>query len=172
MIASGPCPEALSGFVKFHPQYPVLKVPGGALARRALRVPAWRKIEYYLARSAVSRTFFRKFLPAVPRAAGRLPPSGLGPFAATSSVLYSPPARRGRVSRPHTGCRQLQPDGAEGACSASPNFSRSEYQPCRPIPPSEAIPPERRTAASGPARLPRGQSPRRPSLVDSLYVSI
>ena len=26
----GPCPEALSGFVKFHPQYPVLKVPGGA----------------------------------------------------------------------------------------------------------------------------------------------
>ena len=30
MIASGPCPEALSGFVKFHPQYPVLKVPGGA----------------------------------------------------------------------------------------------------------------------------------------------
>ena len=26
----GACPEALSGFVKFHPQYPVLKVPGGA----------------------------------------------------------------------------------------------------------------------------------------------
>ena len=26
----GGCPEALSGFVKFHPQYPVLKVPGGA----------------------------------------------------------------------------------------------------------------------------------------------
>ena len=26
----GSCPEALSGFVKFHPQYPVLKVPGGA----------------------------------------------------------------------------------------------------------------------------------------------
>ena len=32
---------------------------------------AGRKIEYYLARSAVSRTFFRKFFPAVPRAAGR-----------------------------------------------------------------------------------------------------
>ena len=31
MIASGEdSPEALSGFVKFHPQYPVLKVPGGA----------------------------------------------------------------------------------------------------------------------------------------------
>ena len=26
----GSCLEALSGFVKFHPQYPVLKVPGGA----------------------------------------------------------------------------------------------------------------------------------------------
>ena len=26
----GSSPEALSGFVKFHPQYPVLKVPGGA----------------------------------------------------------------------------------------------------------------------------------------------
>ena len=26
----GYSPEALSGFVKFHPQYPVLKVPGGA----------------------------------------------------------------------------------------------------------------------------------------------
>ena len=31
MVASGEdSPEALSGFVKFHPQYPVLKVPGGA----------------------------------------------------------------------------------------------------------------------------------------------
>ena len=37
---------------------------------------------------------------------------------------------------------------------------------------AEGWPPERRTAASGPARLPRGQSPRRPSLVDSLYISI
>ena len=27
MNASGLMPEALSGFVKFHPQYPVLKVP-------------------------------------------------------------------------------------------------------------------------------------------------
>lgn len=31
-------------------------------------------------------------------------------------------------------------------------------------------PPERRTAASGPARLPRGRPPRRPSSVDSLYI--
>ena len=41
------------------------------------------------------------------------PPSGLRPFAAASSVLYAPPARRGRETRPHTGCRQLQRGGAE-----------------------------------------------------------
>ena len=41
------------------------------------------------------------------------PPSGLLPFAAASSVLYAPPARRGRETRPHTGCRQLQRGGAE-----------------------------------------------------------
>jgi hypothetical protein len=40
------------------------------------------------------------------------PPSGLRPFAAASSVLYAPPARRGRETRPHTGCRQLQRGGA------------------------------------------------------------
>ena len=68
------------------------------------------------------------------------PPSGLRPFAAASSVLYAPPARRGRETRPRTGCRQLQRGGAEGTCSPSPNFSRYEHQPCRPIPPSEAIP--------------------------------
>ena len=42
------------------------------------------------------------------------PPSGLLPFAAASSVLYAPPARRGRETRPHTGCRQLQRGGARG----------------------------------------------------------
>lgn len=40
------------------------------------------------------------------------PPSGLRPFAAASSVLYAPPARCGRETRPHTGCRQLQRGGA------------------------------------------------------------
>lgn len=40
------------------------------------------------------------------------PPSGPLPFAAASSVLYAPPARRGRETRPHTGCRQLQRGGA------------------------------------------------------------
>ena len=42
------------------------------------------------------------------------PPSGLRPFAAASSALYAPPARRGRETRPHTGCRQLQRGGAGG----------------------------------------------------------
>ena len=40
------------------------------------------------------------------------PPSGLRPFAAASSALYAPPAPRGRETRPHTGCRQLQRGGA------------------------------------------------------------
>ena len=40
------------------------------------------------------------------------PPSGPLPFAAASSVLYAPPAPRGRETRPHTGCRQLQRGGA------------------------------------------------------------
>ena len=46
------------------------------------------------------------------------PPSGLRPFAAASSVLYAPPARRGRETRPHTGCRQLQRGKAEGTGDA------------------------------------------------------
>ena len=60
----------------------------------------------------MSRTFFRKFFRPSrgPRGA---PPSGLLPFAAASSALYAPPARRGRETRPHTGCRQLQRGGAE-----------------------------------------------------------
>ena len=100
------------------------------------------------------------------------PPSGLLPFAAASSALYAPPAPRVRETRPHTGCRQLQPDGArEGG---------RHRLALRPAP--HARPPGRPTqphASSYPyigrkigARLPRGQSPRRPSLVDSLYVSI
>ena len=55
-----------------------------------------------------SESFFRPS--RGPRGA---PPSGPLPFAAASSVLYAPPARRGRETRPHTGCRQLQRGGAE-----------------------------------------------------------
>ena len=54
-----------------------------------------------------SESFFRPS--RGPRGA---PPSGLRPFAAACSVLYAPPARRGRETRPHTGCRQLQRGGA------------------------------------------------------------
>ena len=66
-----------------------------------------------------SESFFRPS--RGPRGA---PPSGLRPFAATSSVLYAPPAPRGRETRPHTGCRQLQrggarADGGSGAWATS-----------------------------------------------------
>ena len=74
----------------------------------------------------MSRTFFRKFLAAVPRAAGRLPPPGLGPLAATSSVLYAPPPRRGRETLPRTGCRQLQRGKAEGGRSSGGRGARGK----------------------------------------------
>ena len=51
------------------------------------------------------------------------PPYGLRPFAAASSVLYAPPAPRGRETRPHTGCRQLQRGGAEGMAAAGWRFA-------------------------------------------------
>ena len=63
------------------------------------------------------------------------PPSGLRPFAAASSVLYAPPARRGRETRPHTGCRQLQRGGARadgggsGAWAASAGRFASPRSP-------------------------------------------
>ena len=121
-----------------------------------------------------SESFFRPS--RGPRGA---PPSGLRPFAAASSVLYAPPAPRVRETRPHTGCRQLQRGGARadgGGCGRLGGIGLA----LRPAP--HARPPGRPTqphASSYPyigrkigARLPRGQSPRRPSLVDSLYVSI
>ena len=61
------------------------------------------------------------------------PPSGLLPFAAASSVLYAPPARRGRETRPHTGCRQLQRGKAEGTggCGAGRAASTWRFAPPR-----------------------------------------
>ena len=55
------------------------------------------------------------------------PPYGLRPFAAASSVLYAPRARRGRETRPHTGCRQLQRGGAraDGGFRAGGRFGRA-----------------------------------------------
>lgn len=61
------------------------------------------------------------------------PPSGLRPFAAASSVLYAPPARRGRETRPHTGCRQLQRGGAraDGVISGAWAASGWRFAPPR-----------------------------------------
>ncbi len=117
-------PSTVSGSQRF---------PAGPAARRALRVPAWRKIEYYLARSAVSRTFFRKFF-RPSRGPQGAPPSGLRPFAAASSALYAPLARRGRETRPRTGCRQLQRGKAEGV-------SGGERHRAGASPPPHAWPP-------------------------------
>ena len=69
------------------------------------------------------------------------PPSGLLPFAAASSVLYAPPARRGRETRPHTGCRQLQRGGARadggdaGAWAASAGRFAPAHRRGRPASP-------------------------------------
>ena len=66
-----------------------------------------------------------------PRGASR--PPGLGPFAATSSVLYAPPPRRGRETLPRTGCRQLRRGKAEGdgGCGAGRAASTWRFAPPR-----------------------------------------
>ena len=83
------------------------------------------------------------------------PPSGLRPFAAASSVLYAPPARRGRETRPHTGCRQLQRGGARadgggsGAWAASAGRFASPRSPgVSPRPIDATAPEDRRLRAS------------------------
>ena len=165
----------------------------------------------------MSRTFFRKFFPAVPRAAGRpafrasalrggefdiiRAPGAPGAGNPPAHRMPTTPARRsgreggiglalrpaphawppGRPTQPHaSSCLYIGrkighafgPGAFRAAMQAAPPLSLAF--PCSP-PPSfsrRGQPPERRTAASGPARLPRGQSPRRPSPVDSFYISI
>ena len=81
------------------------------------------------------------------------PPSGLLPFAAASSVLYAPPARRGRETRPHTGCRQLQRGGAEGRAASVGALSRPA---CEAAPQSRRFAPVHRHNRPGcPALAPR-----------------
>lgn len=70
-----------------------------------------------------SESFFRPS--RGPRGA---PPSGLRPFAAASSVLYAPRARRGRETRPHTGCRQLQRGGARADGGGSGAWAASGWR--------------------------------------------
>ena len=73
------------------------------------------------------------------------PPSGLRPFAAASSVLYAPRARRGRETRPHTGCRQLRRGGAEGASGGGRHRPGVLPRPaCGPPRPIDATAPEDR----------------------------
>ena len=95
MIASGEdSPEALSGFVKFHPQYPVLKVPGGA-SRPAVRFafPLGARLNITL-RARPCQELFSESFSRPSRGPRGAPPSGPLPFAAASSVLYAPPAPR------------------------------------------------------------------------------
>ena len=81
------------------------------------------------------------------------PPSGLRPFAAASSVLYAPRARRGRETRPHTGCRQLQRGGAEGGVSGGRAASGWRFAP-----------PRMRSAPGAPAHVHRRNRPGGPAL--------
>ena len=179
----------------------------------------------------MSRTFFRKFFPAVPRAAGRPalrasalrggefgiirapgaaragnPPAHRMPTTparrsgrmaggsggrATSAGRFAPPRMQGRPGAlareaPNPPGRPTQPHassflyiGRKIGHAFGPGVFRDAMQAAPPpslafpcsLPSSfsrRRFPPERRTAASGPARLSRGQSPRRPSLVDYL----
>ena len=156
MIASGEdSPEALSGFVKFHPQYPVLKVPGGAsrppcasrsrLARgcilRASPPRVKGKFEFgriYCGARADSAdpSGFSQLAQSLPRGPCRpslwrsLHNRGERGRASRrdSPGGARPRATRGRETLPHTGCRQLQRGGAQAIPSATVpgRFSMSE----------------------------------------------
>ena len=119
-----------------------------------------------------SESFFRPS--RGPRGA---PPSGLRPFAAASSVLYAPPARRGRETRPHTGCRQLQRGGAEedggGFRMGGRHRAGASPRPACGPPRITSIHVHRRNRPGGPAlaRLgPPGHSIR-PRTFNYLYIS-
>ena len=95
------------------------------------------------------------------------PPSGLRPFAAASSVLYAPPAPRGRETRPRTGCRQLQRGKAEGVSGGWRHRAGASPRPaCMAAPQSRrfaSVHAHRRNRPGGPAlaRLgPPGRSTR------------
>ena len=61
----------------------------------------------------MTRTFFRKFFTAVPRAAGR-PALRASALRGGEFGIIRAPGAPGAGTRPHTGCRQLQRGGAEG----------------------------------------------------------
>ena len=114
MIASGPMPRSPVWLRKIPST-----VSGSQGSRRGLRpavrfaFPLGARLNITLRARPCQELFSESFCRPSrgPRGAS---PSWALPSAATSSVLYAPPARRGRETRPHTGCRQLQRGGAEG----------------------------------------------------------
>ena len=112
MIASGPMPRSPVWLRKIPST-----VSGSQGSRRGLRpavrfaFPLGARLNTTL-RARPCQELFSESFSRPSRGPRGAPPSGLLPFAAASSVLYAPPARRGRETRPHTGCRQLQRGGA------------------------------------------------------------
>ena len=140
MIASGEdSPEALSGFVKnsIH-SIRFSRFPAGPAARRALRVPAWRKIEYYLARSAVSRTFFRKFFPAAPQSRRFAPAHRRGRFSflyiskEIGARLRAGGLPRRRHASGASPCRRLSPVRFRQASRGGDSLPKEERPPPGP----------------------------------------
>ena len=145
----------------------------GFAARRALRVPAWRKIEYYLARSAVSRTFFRKFFPAVPRAAGRPAFRASALRGGEFGIIRAPGATRG-AGNPPAHRMPTTPARRSGRMAGDFGWEGGIGLALRPAPqPRRFAPAHRRDRPGGPAlaRLgPPGHSIR-PRTFNHLYIS-
>ena len=112
--------------------------------------------------------FFRKFFPAVPRAAGRPAFRASALRGGEFGIIRAPGAAR--AGNPPAHRMPTTPARRSGGAfvrlrqtSHEANTSRAARSRLQ-----RRFPLERKTAASWPARLPRGQSPRRPPLVDSL----
>ena len=104
------------------------------------------------------------------------PPSGLRPFAAASSVLYAPRATRGRETRPHTGCRQLQRGGARadgGFRALGRHRAGASPRPACGPPRIASVHVHRRNRPGGPALARLGPPGRsiRPRTFNHLYIS-
>ena len=135
MIASGPMPRSPVWLRKIPST-----VSGSQGSRRGLRpavrfaFPLGARLNITLRARPCQELFSESFCRPSrgPRGAS---PSGALPFAATSSVLYAPPPRRGRETLPHTGCRQLQRGKAEGD-----GGSRAGGSPRAGVSPQSAVP--------------------------------
>ena len=147
MIASGEdSPEALSGFVKFHPQYPVLKVPGGACGPPC--ASRSRLAQDCILPCALGRVknFFQKVFPGRPagRGAPRLP--GFGP-SRRRVRHYTRPRRPG-------GGKPARTQDADNSSAVKRRWSQAEGGiglALRPAP--HARPPGRPTQPHASSRL-------------------